>query len=131
VSDVLNAVPPEDLARLALAILVLFAAYRVLLVPRKGAKGERLSSILMPGWTHDKEMAECERREASTRRFYEDQLAELRRQTEVRVGEVRGYREEAMASNATLLASLDSATRDITAMLRLLEQLADRGGARE
>jgi hypothetical protein len=119
VSDVLNAVPPEDLARLALAILVLFA------------KGERLSSILMPGWTHDKEMAECERREASTRRFYEDQLAELRRQTEVRVGEVRGYREEAMASNATLLASLDSATRDITAMLRLLEQLADRGGARE
>jgi hypothetical protein len=124
--DVLRLVPAETLAQIALAIVVGYAIYRVGWVPRKGPHGERLSSILMPGWQHDKEMEACEKREAATRRFYENQMTELRKQTDVRVGEVRGYRDEAMASNATLLASLDSATKDISSMMRLLEELAAR-----
>jgi hypothetical protein len=124
--DLFDAISPEIMAQLGLVIIVFFALYRVFLVRRKGTKGERLSSLLVAGWEHDRVVEECERREERQRRFYETQLAELRKQSDVRVGEVRGYRDEAMATNAQLLENLTSATRDITMVLRLLDELAER-----
>ncbi len=125
--EILTRIPPETIAQIALALGVIYAVYRVLLVPRKGPKGEKLSAILMAGWKHDLEMAACERREVATRRFYEDQIAELRRQQEMRVGEVRGYRDEAVATNAELLKNLSNATKDIAVVLKVLESMSQDG----
>lgn len=111
-----------------LAIFAVGVLSWALLYPRKDAKGNRRSPLIVPGTEHDRSIEECRVSEERTRRFYESQLAELRKQSDIRVGEVRGYRDEALATNAHLLETLTSATRDIALVLQILE-MASRNGS--
>lgn len=118
--------------QLGIFVVAAGALWWALLIPRKDSKGNRRSPLLVPGSEHDRAIDECRTSEDRTRKFYEGQLTQERRNSEVRVGEVRGYRDEAIATNATLLETLTNATRDmadisakLAVVLQILE-LADR-----
>jgi hypothetical protein len=93
-----------------------------LLIPHKDARGRKRSPLLIVGSEHDRALDEATASEERTRKFYETQITEIRKQADVRVGEVRGYRDETMAINVDLLASLSSATRDIAQVLEILDR---------
>jgi len=114
----------KSFPELALAIVVIVALSWAFLVQRKGrddaGRETKKSALLIPGWVHDAELDEAHAETERVRKFYEAALKEAQKQAEVRVGEVRGYRDEAIATNATLLETLTSATRDIALVLQLL-----------
>jgi hypothetical protein len=104
------------------------ALYWAVFLPRKDKKGNPRSSLIVPGWKHDQDIAECHEETSRVRRFYETAINDRDKQTELRVGEVRGYRDEAVAVNAELLRTLSSATRDIALVLQILD-MASRDGS--
>lgn len=109
---------------LALAIITISVLGWAFLVQRKGKDSDgreiKRSSLLVPGWKHDDDLDEAHSETERVRKFYEAALKDAQKQAEIRVGEVRGYRDEAIATNATLLETLTSATRDVALILQLL-----------
>jgi hypothetical protein len=118
----------KAIGQIGLAVTLALALWYVILIPRKNSKGEKKSSLLVPGWLHDEARAEVDR----VRRFYEVALKDEQARANVRVSEWRGFRDEAVAKQVDaeentkkLLDAVNGLSRDISVLLEI-QKMANR-----
>ena len=116
---------------LGLAITLVLGLIYVILWPRKTHDGKPKSSIVVPGWVHDRAIVEAE----SIRSFYEKALKDEQARSNVRVQEWRGFRDEERAARIdaetdrkAVLTALSDLTRDVALLLEI-QQVPSRDGA--
>jgi len=123
----------EASAQLGLAVVLALALWYALLVPRKDNDGKRTRApLLVPGWTHDRQLNEARDEAVRVRRYYEVALKDEQQRASVRVQEWRGFRDEAVASKvdaeqdrAKLLTAVNELSRDMALLLEI-SRLAGR-----
>lgn len=111
-----DALPPiaKLIVQFALASVIIYGVYLVLVKPRKGRGGEYTSPVFVLGSAHDREVEAANAETDEVRHFYEALLESERSQHDTRVGEWRALREEEKA-RAT---EADERLRQNTALLR-------------
>ena len=133
-----TAMSPEELdvlfrtvRELGLAITLVLALIYVILWPRKTHDGKPKSAVVVPGWVHDRAIAEAE----AIRDFYKKALKEEQDRSSVRVQEWRGFRDEERAARIdaendrkAVVGALNDLTRDVALLLEI-QQSALRDGA--
>jgi hypothetical protein len=119
---------------LGIGIVLAIALWYALLVPRRDKNGRPRSSLLVPGWKHDQDMAECRQEVERTRKFYADALKDEQERSMARVQEWRALRDETIAAkkdsdsdSRELLGIVTSASKDISLLLEL-QRMASRDG---
>jgi hypothetical protein len=105
----LDALPPLARLLVQVGIFVVAAAglWYAVLQARKDRQGNPRSALLVPGWEHDRQIAETER----VRAAYEARLADVQRDQDARQAEWRRLRDEerARAAEADLRLSASTA----------------------
>lgn len=122
---------------LGIGIVLAIALWYALLVPRKDKSGKPRASLLVPGWKHDQDIADCRQETERTRRFYAEALKDEQERSAARVQEWRALRDEAFAAKTSadqdaraLLEAITGASRDISLLLEL-QRLAARDGSQQ
>ncbi len=119
--------------QLGIGVVLALTLWYALLVPRKDTKdGQRTRApLLVPGWTHDRQLTEAREEAVRVRRYYEVALKDEQQRASVRVQEWRGFRDEAVASKvdaeqdrAKLLEAVNELSRDVALLLEI-SRLAD------
>ena len=123
-------------AQLGTGVVMAITLWYAVLVPRKDKDGKRTRApLLVPGWTHDRQLNEARDEAVRVRRYYEVALKDEQQRASVRVQEWRGFRDEAIASKvdaeqdrAKLLAAVSELSRDVDLLLEMA-RLADGRGS--
>lgn len=118
----------ELAGQLGLAVTLTVTLWYVILTPRKTHDGKRRSSVLVPGWIHDDQRAEMERRA----RAYEVALKDEQSRGRDNIQQWRALRDEEIARRAdaendtrALLAAVNGLTRDVALLLEI-QRMAER-----
>lgn len=103
----------DAVAKLGIALVLGLALWYFILTPRKLHDGSRKSAFLVPGWVHDTALAEPDR----VRDLYEKLLKDAHNASNIRIQELRVFRDEERA------ARIDAET-DSKALLTAINELA-------